>query len=133
MSTDGMNRDIIEQRLKRFVLELIRFIESLPRDQASRVIGAQLMRSGSSMGANYFEARAASSRDDFRNFLTHSLKSANESLFWLDIVIEARKGSLEQAQVLRKEASELASILASSILTLKKRRLQAVVYAGSKI
>ena len=77
------------------------------------------MRSGTSIGANYFEARAASSKIDFTNFFNHSLKSANESKFWLEILIDARKCNSPQANELLKEVSEIANIFASSILTLK--------------
>jgi len=100
-------------------LILIQFIDSLPNNRTSKIIGDQLLRSGSSIGANYFEARAASSKNDFTNFFNHSLKSANESKFWLEILIEAEKCDVQQAVKLLKEVSEIANVFASSILTLK--------------
>ena len=80
------------------------------------------MRSGTSIGANYFEARAANSKNDFINFFNHSLKSANESKFWLEILIDANKCNLQIAKNLLNEATEIANILASSILTMKGKK-----------
>lgn len=110
------------KRMKKFVLSLIDFIDLLPREQSSRVIADQLMRSGTSIGANYFEAKAASSKNDFINFFTHSLKSANETKFWLEILRDSAKCDVQRADDLFKETCELANILASSILTLKGKR-----------
>lgn len=119
---DNHFKEEFNRRIKQFVLDLIRFIDSLPYDRTCGVIAKQLLRSGTSIGANYFEARAASSRHDFTNYFNHSLKSANESRFWLEIPIEAKKCKEERAQTLLREVSEMANIFASSILTLKGRR-----------
>jgi four helix bundle protein len=109
-------------RIKHFVLNLIEFIDSLPNEMACRIIGDQLMRSGSSVGANYFEAKAASSRRDFINYFNHSLKSANESKFWLDILLETKKCNTQAAQDLLNEITEISKILAASILTMKGKK-----------
>ena len=108
-------------RIKQFIVQLIHLVSALPRDQASRVIGDQLLRSGTSIGANYFEARAASSRKDYTNYFNHSLKSANETMFWLDILLETDR-EREAVRVLHEEVTQLAKIFASSILTLKGKR-----------
>ena len=110
------------RRVKHFVLNLIEFIDSLPNEMACRVIGDQLMRSGSSVGANYFEARAASSRRDFINYFNHSLKSANESKFWLEILLESKKCDPQVAQNLLNEITEISNILAASILTMRGKK-----------
>jgi len=110
------------KRMKRFILNLITFIDSLPKERSCLVIGNQLMRSGTSIGANYFEARAASSKNDFVNFFTYSLKSANESKFWLEILIDSGKCKITEAKKLLEEVSEIANIFASSILTLKGKK-----------
>ncbi len=115
-------KEEFKKRIKQFILNLIQFIDSLPVDRTCKIIGDQLMRSGTSIGANYFEARAASSKNDFTNFFNHSLKSANESKFWLEILIDAQKCNIQQADRLLKEASEISNIFASSILTLKGKR-----------
>ena len=118
-----MDRDKNEfkKRWYRFVLRLIKFIEKLPKDDVCRVIGNQLLRSGSSVLANYIEARSASSRKDYTNFFNHSLKSANESLMWLTLLKDLNKGSNNELVYLIDELSEIAKILARSILTLRNK------------
>lgn len=74
------------------------------------------------MGANYFEAEAASSKKDYQNFFSHALKSANETKFWLALFRDS--GSIPQAlknemDFLMQETKEVANILASSIITMK--------------
>ncbi len=68
-----------KKRLYNFVLRLIRFIDTLPKSSVNDIMGKQLLRSGTSILANYVEANSASSKKDFINFFTHSLKSSNES------------------------------------------------------
>lgn len=112
-----------QQRIYRFVLDLIFFLDTLPRnDMVCTVIRGQLIRSGSSIGANYIEATAASSRKDFTNFLHHALKSANESRFWLCLLRDSKRASISQVSVLLVEVEAISKILASSILTLKGRK-----------
>ncbi len=115
-------KEEFKKRIKQFILNLVNFIDSLPNDRTCKVIGDQLMRSGTSIGANYFEARAASSKNDFTNFFNYSLKSANESKFWLEILMDANKCNIQEANKLLREVSEIANIFASSILTLKGRK-----------
>jgi len=103
-----------------FALKVITFVESLPRgDWTCQIIGKQLLRSATSIGANIVEAQAASSTRDFSNFLTHSLKSANETKFWLGLLRDAGKASLGIVSELLRECDELARILGSSVTTLK--------------
>jgi len=115
-------KEEFKKRIKQFILNLIQFIDSLPNDRTCRIIGHQLLRSGTSIGANYFEAKAASSKRDFTNFFNHSLKSANESKFWLEILIDTKKCDTQEANKLLEEVSEISNIFASSILTLKGKK-----------
>jgi len=111
-----------KQRLYKFTLSLIKFIDSLPKGVVSEVIGKQLLRSGTSILANYIEANSASSKKDFINFFTYSLKSANESKVWLTLLRDTNKGNKQEVNRLLAELIELANILASSILTLKNKK-----------
>jgi four helix bundle protein len=112
-----------KQRAYAYVLRLLRYIDSLPGDSVCKTIGKdQLLRSGTSILANYVEAQAASSRRDFINFFTYSLKSANETKMWLTLLRDLRKGSADEVSWLLQETIELANILASSILTLKNKK-----------
>ena len=85
-------------------------------------MGKQLLRSGTSVLANYIEANSASSKKDFINFFTHALKSANESKVWLTLLRDTDKGDRTELEWLLKELGEIANVLASSILTLKGKR-----------
>lgn len=109
-------------RLYRWVVRLIKFIDKLPKDSVCNVMGKQLLRSGTSILANYIEANSASSRKDFTNYFTHSLKSANESKVWLTLLRDTGKGERAELDTLLKELTEIANMLASSILTLKNKK-----------
>jgi len=111
-----------KKRLYDWVLRLIKFIDKLPKDSVCSVMGKQLLRSGTSILANYIEANSASSKKDFINFFTYSLKSANESKVWLSLLKDTNKGEQEELKLLLKELIEIANILASSIITLKDKR-----------
>ena len=112
-------------RIYRYVLKLIRFLTKLPNDSVLREIKSQLTRSGTSIGANYFEADAASSKKDYQNFFSHALKSANESKFWLAILLDSglvSKILIPEGRWLLEETKELADIFAASIITMKGKR-----------
>ena len=112
-----------KKRIYALILKIIKFIELLPKnDDVCRIIRNQLIRSSTSIGANYIEAMAGSSRKDFTNFLSHSLKSANESKFWLALLRDTNKGNKDQTQVLLKELIEISNILGSSIRTLRMKK-----------
>jgi four helix bundle protein len=115
-------KEEFKKRIYSFILRLIKFVDSLSNDRTSNIIANQLLRSGTSIGANYFEAKGASSKNDFSNFFSHCLKSANESKFWLSILIDTKRCNLQEANELLKEVSEIANIFASSILTMKGRK-----------
>jgi four helix bundle protein len=123
MENDSVKfKNEFKKRLYNWVLRLIKFIDQLPKDSTSSVMGKQLIRSGTSILANYIEANSASSRKDFINFFTHSLKSANESKVWLTLLRDSEKSPLVETNYLLQELTEVCNILASSILTLKGKR-----------
>jgi four helix bundle protein len=111
-----------KRRLYAFVLRLIRFVDSLPRDGVSRRMGDQLLRSGTSILANYIEGQAAGSRKDFINYFNHSLKSTNESKLWVSLLKDSRRTNSPEAEWLLKELNEIGKIFGSSILTLKGKK-----------
>jgi len=85
-------KEEFKRRLYRFVLRLLRFVSSLPKNQIAKIIGDQLIRSGTSVLGNYIEAQSSSSRRDYVNFFNHSLKSANESKVWLALLRDTNNG-----------------------------------------
>ena len=115
-------KDEFSGRVYKFALDIITFVEELPKGQASIVIGDQLLRSATSIGANVIEAKSDSSRKDDANFFTYALKTANESKFWLGLLRDSDKAEKKATDRLLKEVTELSNVLASSILTLKGKR-----------
>ena len=111
-----------KKRAYHFALKIIRLLEDLPKDYITSAIGKQLIRSSTSIGANITEAQAASSKKDFTNFLNHSLKSANETKFWLAILQEIRDNKKKDINILLSEVKEISNILGASIITLRSRR-----------
>lgn len=73
-------------RTYNYALDVLKFVKNLPKDSATLILGKQLIRSSSSVPANLIEARAASSKKDYINFYNHALKSANESILWLNLI-----------------------------------------------
>jgi four helix bundle protein len=112
----------LKGRAYQYALKIIEFIDNLPRDISTRIIPGQLLRSATSIGANIIEAQASSSKREFINFFHHSLKSANESNFWLGLLKDANKANGEEVEILLKETTELGNILGSSLLTLKGKK-----------
>jgi four helix bundle protein len=109
-------------RAYRFALEIIAFVDTLPKGQTSSVLADQLLRSATSIGANLVEAQGAGSRKDYAHFFSYALKSANETKFWLGLLRDSGKAEEEAADKLLREVTELSKIIASSILTLKGKR-----------
>ena len=112
----------LKDKAYQYSINVIQFLDNLSNDVSTGIISKQLLRSATSVGANIVEAKGASSKRDFTNFFTHSLKSANESLYWLELLRDAKKINNEKLRYLINETKELANILGSSILTLKGKR-----------
>ncbi|MBI2096758.1 MAG: four helix bundle protein [Candidatus Sungbacteria bacterium] len=112
----------LKQRMYQWTLRLIGMLDHLSKERSSDVISNQLLRSGTSVAANYIEAQAASSRKDFINYLHHALKSANESKYWLALLRDTKKADQNQVQVVLDELIQIANILGSSLMTLKNKR-----------
>ncbi len=111
-----------KKRLYIFVVRLLKFIDKNPKDLNTSILSKQLIRSGTSILANYIEANSASSKKDFINYFTHSLKSANESKVWLALLRDMNRGDKNDLNILLRELIEISNILASSILTLKGKK-----------
>lgn len=111
-----------KRRLYIFTLKLIEFIDHLPNDSVSRRLSDQLLRSGTSVIGNYIEGRSASSKKDYINYFTTSLKSANESKLWLSLLRDSKRTKPESVEPVLNELIEISKIFASSILTLKGKK-----------
>lgn len=111
-----------KKRLYDLVLRLIRFIENLKKTSTSRIVGDQLLRSGTGILGTYIEGLSASSKREYLNYFNYSLKSSNESRVWVSILRDTGNGNKMEAEYLLKELGEISKIFASSILTLKGKR-----------
>lgn len=111
----------LKQRCYAFSLGIIALCDTLPSKRSSWVISDQLIRSGTSIGANLVEAKASSSRLEFKRFHEIALKSANETKYWLSLLKDTKLAGAETVEKLLNEATELANMLASSVLTLKQK------------
>ena len=123
-----MDAEELKRRTKRFGLDVIRLVESLPPSQTAKVIGNQLLRSALSVGANYRAACRARSKADFISKVGITIEEADESQHWLDMLSEAGIASQDKLKPLAKEADELVAILTASAKTAREnlnRRTQA--------
>jgi len=111
-----------KRRLYSFALKLIEFIDNLMGDMVSKRISDQLLRSGTSILSNYVEGQSASSKKEFANFLTISLKSANESKMWIALLRDSKRTTKDKTDWFLNELDEFSKILASSILRCKGKR-----------
>ena len=110
----------LKARTRAFALAIIRMVEHLPRTRTADVIGKQLLRAGTSIGANYRAACRARSLKEFLAKLGIVEEEADEAEFWLDLVADRRLGDLEHISVLREEARQLVAIVVSSIRTARR-------------
>ena len=116
-----MNSDELSQRTKLFALEIIRFYQDLPKTEEARILGKQLIRSATSIAANYRAARRARSENDYYSKICIVVEESDESLFWLELLKEAEINSTNRINELMKEAQELLKIFSVSRKTLKNR------------
>ena len=117
-----MKGDDIAERLIVFAVRIIRLGTALPKNQVGKHVAGQIVRSGTSVGANYEEARGAESRADFIHKVTIALKELRESLFWLKVIDRVEMLPHKRMVEIIREADELCAILTSSVVTAKKKR-----------
>ena len=114
-----MDRRDLDERLLTYGARVIKLVESLPRNLVGRRIGDQLLRSATSAGANYEEARGAESRSDFVHKMQVALKELRESHYWLRLLMKAEILPVDRLADLLDEATQLRAILSKSLATTK--------------
>jgi four helix bundle protein len=112
----------LKERTKEFALQTIKFVESLPAEKTADIIGRQLLRAATSVGANYRAASRAKSRPDFISKMGTVEEEADECLYWLEILEGSGKVRNGVVTPLKHEGSELLAITISSIKTARKNR-----------
>lgn len=111
----------LRTRCYKFSLEVIGLTDVLPNKRSAWVIADQLIRAATSIGANLVEARASSSRLEFKKFYEISLKSANETKYWLGLLRDAGLADAGKVDILLSEVNELANMLAAGVMKLKNK------------
>ena len=117
-----MNAEQMKQRTKDFALRIIRLVQAMPRSVEGRALAAQIVRSGTSVGANYRAACRGRSRAEFIAKLGIALEEADETAWWLELIIESQMLKRMRVQPLLEEANELAAIFNQGRETARRRR-----------
>ena len=108
--TNAEFRAVLEKRTTKFTVDVFRLLRKLPYDVSTKIISYQLGKAASSIGANYYEANRAESKDDFSHKMSISLKEANETVYWFE-VISGLFGDSDEIKALSQEAFELRNLL----------------------
>jgi four helix bundle protein len=117
-----MTPEELKKRTKLFSLRIIKFYKNLPKGKEAEIIGKQLLRSGTSVGANYRAACRARSNAEFISKITVVEEEADESVYWIELLIEAGIVKKELLVELLKEANELTAIFTASGNTAKLKQ-----------
>jgi four helix bundle protein len=122
----GMMNDIerrdLRKRTKLFALRIIKLYASLPRSTEAQILGKQVVRSGTSVGAHYREAKRARSTAEFISKVEVALQELDETIYWLELLCESQIVSESRLSSLKDEAEQLMKILVNSAKTAKKNR-----------
>ena len=117
-----MNKTEMKQRTKQFALRVLKLADALPKTRSGNAIGGQIVRSGTSVAANYRALCRAKSRADFVNKTSIVEEEADESCFWLELLVDAGLLGSRQVQPLLQEANEITAILVASRKTAAGRQ-----------
>jgi four helix bundle protein len=108
-------------RTKEFALRVIRMVQALPRNRVATAIGGQVLRSGTSVGANYRSACRARSQAEFISRMHIVLEEADESHYWMELLVASHLVPERRLSALMKETEELVAIAVASINTARKK------------
>jgi four helix bundle protein len=117
----ALNAELMKRRTKNFALVVIRLCRTAPANQEARIITRQLLRSATSVAANYRAVCRARSRADFVSKMGIVLEEADETLFWLELLVDAGIVPSERTSMPLREANELVAIFVASLRTAKGR------------
>ena len=109
--------EVLKKRTKAFAVQIIQFYKVLPRTEEARVMGRQVLRSGTSVAANYRAVCRAKSKADFISKMGTVVEESDETLLWLELFEEAEVCRAESLLILKHEAEELLSIFSRSLST----------------
>jgi four helix bundle protein len=116
-----MNEEQFKARTRQLALEIIQLVESLPRSRTADVVGRQLLRSGTSIGANYRAACRGKSNADVMSKLAIVEEEADETIYWIELLIESKIIEASRVNSLLKETNEIVAMVVASIKTLRRQ------------
>ena len=114
-----MKDNVVKDKSLEFAVRIVNLYKFLVNEQKEFVMSKQILRSGTSIGANIREAEQAQSRADFINKLNIALKEANETEYWLELLIRTEYITREQYESINKDSTEINKLLISIIKTTK--------------
>jgi four helix bundle protein len=117
-----MNKEEMKTRTKNYALRVIKAVQSLSDDRVANVMGVQLLRAGTSVGANYRAACRAKSTADFVNKLKIVEEEGDESLFWMELLVESGLTAERKLAELMKEGDEIVAMVVAAIKTTRLNR-----------
>ena len=112
--------DALRKRTKDFAIRIIKLTQELPRNDVAKILGRQVLRSGTSVGANYRAVCRARSRAEFVSRMAVVVEEADETVYWLELLVDAAIVPLKRLGSLMKEANELLALFAASHRTAKQ-------------
>jgi four helix bundle protein len=114
----------LKTRTKKFALEIVRLYSELPKKTEAQVLGHQLLRSGTSVGAHYHEAQRAKSNADFISKIEGGRQELEETGYWLELLHDSGFGRAEKLKILQQEVNELTGIFVAIVTKAKSRTKQ---------
>lgn len=114
--------EAFKKRTKKFVVDNIKFFRTLPKTEEAKIIGRQLLRSSSSVGANYRAACRARSKAEFHAKLSTVVEESDESVFWMEILVEAEIVNQSEIIQLYTEGNEILKVVSASRKTVTSNR-----------
>jgi four helix bundle protein len=121
--TEEMSETDLKKRTKAFALRILKLVDALPKTMAGRALASQIVRSGTSVAANYRAACRAKSPADFIAKMGTVEEEADETLFWLELLEESELVTAAKLTAIKREANELIAITVTSIKTARRNRL----------
>ena len=115
-----MNSNELRSRTKTFAMRVIKLVTALPKGRIGDVLGRQVLKSGTSIGANYREALRASSRKHFVTTLEIAIREGDETAYWLELLAESNTVKPSRLSALMQECDELVAILTATVRTTKR-------------
>lgn len=112
--------EVMKRRTKAFAVQLIKFYKTLPKTDEGRILGRQILRSGTSVAANYRAVCRAKSKPDFISKLGTVVEEADETLLWLELIEEAEICKNDKLTALKREIEEVVKLFSSSLGTARR-------------